>query len=153
MGKRSRESQRRRRGYKKRTKYKNEVRPAANELITTSVVATSESSPFLSTDATTASSSQPGPHYNTPLPTASLATNSDVLSPCYSQGSSISPGESDIETRKRHADDIMCIPRLRSSSNDERSPPVTMSCTSLIKELNETKNSLLLFMKRNVSLR
>ena len=126
MGKWSRESQRRRRRYKKR---KVALECAANESIPTSVLQ-SESTPIPpAASAQLTLSSPPGPRYGSPpSPTGSA----DVPSSLYSHGASLSPRESDTEARER-------TPRSHFYSHNDHRPTVTVSCESLMEELNETE--------------
>lgn len=72
----------------------------------------------------------PGPRYGSPpSPTGSL---SEVASSLYSHGASLSPRESDTEARER-------TPRSHFYSHNEHCPTVTVSCESLMEELNETE--------------
>ena len=73
----------------------------------------------------------PGQCYNSSPPSL-IDSLSDLSSSLYSHGASLSPWESDTEARER-------TPRPHFYSHDEHCPKVTVSCASLMEELNETR--------------
>ena len=144
MGKRSQESQRERRRYKKRSKHKDVTENEPIPMLTSA--SNLKSSVFPNASAALLPPGPRGP--------CSLASDCDVPSPLYSQGASLSElpwGHSNLdttETRERYTDEEDTGPGLQHipRTQDERTLQVT---ASLMKELNKTREELPVIVHEN----